>query len=852
MIERLFRFPTERKVFSNGLTLVHRPNFASEVFSIQVWVKTGSIHEGPLLGSGVSHFLEHMLFKGTERRDGKAIGREVHAMGGSINAYTTFDRTVYHLDGPSESFSQAADLLADLIFQSRISGDEVERERDVILREIDMGLDDPDRRLTQALFRTAFQRHPYGQPVIGHRELFNELQREDLLNYHKERYIPNNIVVSVVGAVSREPCAEVIENTFGGYPRGRLAPVPVEEEPTQLAARREHAEGDFQVFRGGMAFKVPHLSHPDSPCLDTLAHALGGGESSLLWERLRNRRQLVHYVDCRNWNPGGRGLFWIGYVCDHENADTVERAIHECLQEVEDEGFDEAVVEKARRQALSSEISGRQTMSGQATRIGLGEVVLGDVHYARRYLKRLQGVQSGDLRTAARRYLVEDGLSVATLGAKPGAAKKDGTGPGTRPPPPFETVVMPGGARVLLQEDRRLPKLHMRCVFRGGPVYEPPGRRGVSALLAELLTKDTDRRSAEEISKRIEGLGGSFTGLSGNNTISLGLEVLPVDWEAAVELLEDALVRPAFEPATFQNELRAQIAEIKEEEDEVLEYGFRELRKRFFGEHPFAVAPAGRVEDLERLSRDDLVGHYERLITAPNLVLAVSGDFDREKLLERLRPLFVERMAAHSFEPVVPGACAGPEGPVEEVIEVDREQAVVLEAFPDAGLRDEEKSAVSEMLQELFNGMSSRLFERVRDEKGMAYYVGSTRVPGLESGMFAFYAGTHPDLIEDVSAEIDLEIDRVATGAVREEELERCRKRLKAGRTMGRQTFGARAMRAALQTSYGLSPEDDAAYARQLGAIDAGVLAGFVREYFKSSRKVRLVVRPKSGDAGGK
>ena len=259
IIERLFRAPVERHVLDNGLTLVHRPDFSSEVVSVQVWVKTGSIHEDELIGSGLSHYLEHLLFKGTARRDGKSISREVHAMGGSINAYTTFDRTVYYIDAPSKAFTQIVDVLSDIVLHSTLPEQEVERERDVILREIDMGLDDPDRQLSQALFRTAFKCHPYREPVIGHRVLYEQITRDELYAYYKSRYVPNNIVVSIVGAVPPENCLREVEATFGQAARGRLAPVQIEEEPIQLAKRRENIVGDYNVFRGGIGFKVPHL-----------------------------------------------------------------------------------------------------------------------------------------------------------------------------------------------------------------------------------------------------------------------------------------------------------------------------------------------------------------------------------------------------------------------------------------------------------------------------------------------------------------------------------------------------------------------------------------------------------------
>ena len=844
IIERLFKAPVERHVLDNGLTLVHRPDFSSEVVSVQVWVKTGSIHEDGLIGSGLSHYLEHLLFKGTARRDGKSISREVHAMGGGINAYTTFDRTVYYIDAPSQAFTQMVDVLSDIVLHSTLPAPEVERERDVILREIDMGLDDPDRQLSQALFRTAFQCHPYREPVIGHRALYEQVTRDELDAYYKSRYVPNNIVVSIVGAVTPEDCLREVEATFGQAARGRLAPVQIEQEPIQLATRREDIVGDYNIFRGGIGFKVPHLSHPDSPRLDALAHALGGGESSLLWERLRNQQKLVHYIDCRNWNPGGRGLFWISYVCDPEQQGEVESAIHAVIREVCEVGFDEAVVEKARRQALSGEINGRKTMSGQASRLGTGEVVIGDIHYGRRYLQRLQSVTPQDLQVVASTYLVEEGMSAVTLGPKPDAAATQSESIAeVLSLDPFELVEFNSGARLLLQQDKRLPKVHIRCVMRGGPFYEPTEQRGVSELLAELLTKDTAHRSASEISTLIDSIGGSFAATGGNNTLSFAIEVLPSDVEVALDLLSDALTCPIFDEATFRTELEAQIANLKEEDDEILDYGFRKLRERFFGEHPFAIASDGRVADLEQLTRLDVVAHFERLVTASNLVLSVSGDFDRADLQARLQPLLESGISTEPFTVDQTPTYPGPAEAVNVVEVMDREQAVVLQAYPDVGIKDQ-RYAVGEMLNELFSGMSSRLFERVREDKGMAYYVGSSRVVGLQSSMFVFYAGTHPSQAAEVIIEIDAEIARVAAGEVTEEELARCRTRLKAARPMGRQTIGARAMHTAINLTYELPLDDDAEHAEKLDRVDATAMSEFAKEFFDAQRQVRIVVQP--------
>ncbi len=843
LLDQLYRVAVERHVFDNGLTLVHRPDFSSEAVSVQVWVRTGSIHEGDLMGSGLSHYLEHMLFKGTERRDAKSISREVHALGASINAYTTFDRTVYYVDTPVDGFGAAVDVLADIVFESVVSEVEVNRERDVILREIDMGMDDPDRRMMQGVFQTAFQRHPYREPVIGHRALFEQVTREELWTYYKARYVPNNMVVAVVGAVTAEACRELIGERFGGYPRKRLAPVLVSAEPEQLAPRHFRMTGDYKVFRGALAFKVPHLSHPDSPRLDALAHALGGGESALLWQRLRNELKLVHYIDCRNWSPGERGLFWISYVCDADKSGEVEVALRDVLESVRVERLPDTVIGKARRQALSAEINGRKTVGGQASRLGLAEVVLGDLNYGRRYLRRLSEADSEQLREVAAAYLVEPGAAAVSLG--PDREEKRGVLSDIRAarPPGFEKQALRGGARLLLQPDRSLPKAHLRCLFLGGPAFEPEGKRGISAILAEMLTKDTAKRSAQEVSDQIEAVGGSFAASAGNNTLNLAIEVLPVDLDLALELLEEALTRPAFREDTLHTELAAQISYLQERDDEILEYGFRRLREEFFGKHPLAVDADGRIEDVEGISAQDLREHFDRLVRGENLVVAVAGDFDRGRVVSRLGGLLEKGVSTQPFRR--PERMAGEDTrESREVSErLKREQAVVLQGYPDVGILHEDH-IVGDVLNELLSGMSSRLFERIREDRGMAYYVGSTRVLGLHESLFVLYAGTHPEQAAEVSKEMDGELARIAAGDVLEMELERCRTRLKAARILGRQTIGSRAMHAGLEELYGLPVEDEAAYAARLEGVDAGRLAAFVRSKIRPDRRVLLRVGP--------
>ena len=563
LLENLWREPIERYSLANGLAVLLKRDSSSPVASVQVWVKTGSIHEGAHLGAGLSHYLEHMLFKGTERRAGREISATVQAQGGYINAYTTFDRTVYYIDMPGEHTAVAIDLLADATLRSTLPADEVTKEKDVILREIDMGLDDPDQRLAHALFDTAFRTHPYCQPIIGHRDVFAANTRADLVSYYHERYCPNNMVLVIAGDFEPAATRAAIEEHFGKTPRRRLAPVLVTEETPQLARRDRHLFEDVQVARCGLGWQIPGLTHPDTPALDLLAMVLGYGDSSILWDSIREKARLVHTIDAMTWSPGTSGLFYVSFLADPENRAPAEAAVIREIARVAKKGITSAALAKAVRQAVTSEINMRKTVSGQASRLGSAEVVVGDINYTRRYFEQLFALTPSDLKRVLRTYLVPERLTVVSSKPQADAAKWAPATSGITTSLDFEDIQLPNGAHLLLQFNHQLPNLHLRLGFAGGALIEPSGRRGVNSLLSTLLTKDTTRRSAEAVARSIEEVGGSFSDYSGNNSFGLVAEVLPGDAALALELISDAVLCPAFKPARLEIERESALAGLR-------------------------------------------------------------------------------------------------------------------------------------------------------------------------------------------------------------------------------------------------------------------------------------------------
>lgn len=832
----------ERIVLPNGLTVIIKPDHSAALASVQVWVKSGSIHEGEHLGSGLSHYLEHMLFKGTARRAGRDISATVQSHGGYINAYTTFDRTVYYIDLPSEHVEVAIDLLADAVFHSTLPADEVEKEKNVILREIDMGQDDPDQRLGEALFETAFHQHPYRLPIIGHRSVFAAVSREDLVGYYQARYVPNNTVVTIVGDVDLAAARGWVEKHFGAVPRSKLAPVLVPSEPPPLASRNRHLFEDVEVTRAGLGWQIPGLTHPDAPLLELLAMVLGNGDSAVLWQEVREKARLVHTVDVSSWNPGSVGLFYVSFTCEGDKREAATQAIIAAIQNTIKTGFTTAQIRKAIRQLVVGEINTRKTMSGQASRLGSAEVVVGDLTFAREYFNRLKDVTSASLIRMVKTYLIPSRLTSVSLNPQTSTSAAAMTTTKTSSGlTPFEEHRLSNGARLLWQKEARLPNVHLRLMVRGGLMHEPAQQRGASALLATLLTKDAGKYSAAAVAQRIESVGGSFSAFAGNNVLSLSLECLPPDFDLALDVLRNAVLAPRFKAATFATERDAQLAELKQDADDIVTYARKALRRKFFGSHPLALDSHGDVEGVTAATTRTVKELHEKLFVAGNVVLAVAGDISPKAVIPKLEKLLAAfpKRPVPAAEPFFQDTAS-----VGDFVEIQpREQAVVFQGYPGPGVLSPD-FYVGDVADELFSGMASTLFERVREEKGLAYFVRSSRVMGIQSGLFSFYAGTAPAHADEVLAEFDREIRRVAEGGVGEAELKRCQVRIKAAKRQSMQTNGSRAMQAMLNAIYGLPINDWQEFDAKIDAVTSADLATFAQRRLLVSRRVQLTVGP--------
>src|SRR5881398_2356064 len=504
-------------ILPNGLTIIVQEDHSAPVASVQAWCATGSIDEDQHLGAGLSHILEHMLFKGTKTQSANRIAQSVQDVGGYINAYTSFDRTVFWIDVPKDGVATALDVLSDAMMNSTLPPEEYQKEQEVIRREFAMGMDDPDRMVTLLLFGTAYQRHPYRFPVIGELEIYNQLTQEKVMQYYKTRYVPNNLTFVVVGDVDAEKVRQRLAELFKSYPEESLKPLFNPAEPPQLGRREVNQEFGTELTHLSLAWHIPELTNPDVPALDLLSTILGEGRSSRLYRRVREESGLAFGVSAFSYTPGDPGLLGVDATVDPKKRDAAEKLILQIVAEVKQAGVTADELMKAKKMSLSHHLDALTTMRGQASDLGSNWLLTRNLNFSRDYLTAVQKVTLDDIRRVAAKYLVDQNLTVASLNPKGSVgAKQEASKPA--PIAEIQKFELSNGLRLVVREDPRLPLVSMSALFRSGLLAETPKTNGITRLTARVLLKGTKTRTAEQIANQIEAVGGSIGSDAGNNS----------------------------------------------------------------------------------------------------------------------------------------------------------------------------------------------------------------------------------------------------------------------------------------------------------------------------------------------
>jgi zinc protease len=824
----------------NGLTVIVREDHSAPVVSAQAWCMSGSIHEGRWLGAGLSHVLEHMLFKGTATRPGSRIDQEVQEAGGYMNAYTSFDRTVYHIDVPNTGARTAIDILCDIMQNATLPPDELAKEMDVIRREMDMGQDDPGRRASRRLFEVAYTRSPYRFTIIGYPDVFNELKPDDIRGYYHEIYSPNNCFYVVAGDVKSHDVVAQIRDSYAKTKSRPLPPAVLPAEPKQTAPREVIEEAAIELGHFHFAWHIPELRHPDVPAMDVLSVLLGGGRSSRLFQQIRERQGLAHHVDAWTYSPGLPGVFGMSAIVDADKFTAARDAMLAEVEKVKINVVSADELQKAVKQFVSATLATRKTMEGQAQNLGGNWIAANDLNYSERYLAAVKRVTLADIQRVARFYLTDENRTLYAL-LPTGAAPKSAAESSETRDFPIQKFELANGLKLLLKKDSRLPFVEFRAVLQGGVLAESPANNGITRLYSNMLLKGTARRSAEKIATEIESIGGHLDSYGGNQSFGLNAEVLSADFMVGLDLVSDVLLNPGFPANELEREREIQIASIAARKDDLLKSASVAMRRVLFDGKGFGLDPLGTEETVQRLSAADLRAFHQKLAVPNNCVLAIYGDIDVATTKAAVEKVFGGWKRGENFKPAATTAKAPASDRVSETR--DKKQAVLVIGFPGTTIHDDDHYAL-ELIHEACSDLGSRLFLRIREQLGLAYYCGSQNFAGIVPGYFAFYTGTEPAKAELVESELLREAELLRTEGLTDAELKRAKAKIIGQKKIHRQDIGNLASITALDELYGLGFQHSELDDAKFEAVTLDQIKAVAQKYLKPGAFVVSVVKP--------
>ncbi len=776
----------------NGLRVYLKPIPGAPVVTTMVAYKVGSADEN-LDATGLSHYLEHLMFKGTDKILPGDIDRITLKNGGSNNAYTDTDYTIFHFDFAADRWEKALEIEADRMQNLRIDDrHEFEKEKEVVVSELESDEDQPwdleQKAILPLLFGTTA---PYGHPVIGERAHVRSATAPVIKGHYDSWYAPNNAALVVCGGFDPAQAMGRIQQLFGAIPTKQLPARKMAGDAKRPGPIVERLSSKFEVPRLLMGFNTVRSGDADFYALEVLQAILSNGKTSRLYRKLVEGDEIAGSIGSSN--TGGRYPGWFSVQVELLKGKSTEHADKLVLAELKrlrDEPASPEELARVKRGILVNAIMARESVHGLADSIARG-VTTNDLDYLKSYLPRIAAVTAQDVQVAAKKYL--DPAQSVVVWSMPG--KQAGAGRGAfgfrisdfgftsriREPQAAsrkrsaaevggakdfslkdaKRVVLDNGLTLLLFENHRLPIVVAAANVFDTRLHEPAGQSGLAALTGRLLDEGSDQHSGPEIAELIENAGGTLE----LNTSGGSVSVLSPDRGLGLRLLFECLSRARFPQEAFAREQVQQLSEIEDawsQPDTRATMVFREI---VYGGHPWGRSSLGNRQTVTALTREACVTFHRKVFVPNNTAVALVGDFDGAAIVEEIKKLTAGWKRAEIAKPHA-GNVDKPQGFVERILTMPA-SAQLHFYLGHVGVRranpDFYKLLVMDYVLGTGPGFTDRLSAQLRDREGLAYTVSAniSSSAAEEPGVFTCYIGTDPKNYGLVKQRFLLELNRI-------------------------------------------------------------------------------------------
>ncbi len=806
------QFDYQEIVLDNGLRVISLEDFSCPIVAVHLWYHVGSKDEDPAR-QGFAHMFEHMMFRGTDRLGSTDHFDLIRKTGGTCNAYTSFDQTVYTQTLPANQLNLALWLEAERMSMLKIDQDAFDTERKVVEEERRVGLNRPYGRLLENILPHLFPDHPYAWSTIGSIPHLRSASVPELRDFWKGHYVPNNATLIVVGAVKHAEVQQLAKRNFGWIP-GYVEPARIAAPEWQPFEKEEITikEKNAPTPIVGVCFRGVPLNHPDADAISVMTSILGGGESSRVYRRLvaEDESAVVAFAGALNLEQDGVIGCGAALTPLGGNMDKVIAALKEEIQEMQEEPVSELELEKVRNQSLRSLVTEGLTVSSKASALGSAAVLEGDASRVNTRLERLRRVTAEDVQRVAVKYMdlnnfltirvnrnllgalgsllgMKDDIEDAPItGAKETNAPTPGREGLSRPQDrlaaspiaglldfdtnsDFDELTLDNGLKVVVVENHETPYVSVYLGLDAGAVNE--SKPGTASTAFGLLTKGTKQHSEKELAEELESNAISLSGSAGMDTSGISMSCLPDQMDRGMRLLSEVVLEPTMPESEFKKLIKQTRTAMIVSEKEPSSIADREFRRRMYGDHPYARSSSGESKDLDELDLEDLKSWWQTYSRPDLATLVVAGDTDMAEVGQLVKQ-YLGSWTARGSKPVA-NAFELPERNNTHIYLVDNPGVQTqLRVGHLSFSHDDPSYFPSRVVSGYFGGaFSSRLNETIRVKKGLTYGARGGFSASKQAGSFRVSTYSKNDTaIEAVQAILE-ELERLQSERPSDKEL---------------------------------------------------------------------------------
>lgn len=829
----------------NGQTVVIEQVKNNPIVTIDTWIKTGSINEDDS-NSGISHFLEHLFFKGTETHPTGDFDKILESKGAITNAATSKDFTHYYITISSKYFDKALELHADMLLHPQVPRKEMEKERKVVLEEIAKDANSPVNICYENLNNLLYTTHPYKRKVIGSAKVVENVSREEILNYYKQHYAPSNMTTIIIGDVDPQHALAEIKKDFN-KPYQKINNPKYKKEKMLSSQKRNVSYMPTQTGYMMIGFRDADISSNDTYALDVLATILGNGRSSRLYQSLKEQKQLVNSISAGNSTMKDDGIFIINANFLPHNAQKVENAIFTEISKIKGFGVSDADLKIAKKIIESDTYYSRESVSNIAQELGYVITLTGNSDYYNSYLNKINKVTANDIKRVANKYLTKNNSAISIILPE----RKDCIAPLNNKSTHTADLIssnntttkykLDNNATLLLTDNVYNDIVAISIQMKGGKFLEPV--RGTSTLFADLLMKGTEKYSAIELAKALEENGINISFTPSADAFNISVQTTKNQVETAIELLDDMLNNSTFDDIEIEKDRTLTLNKIRQSKDNPLNLAIDGYKSQIYKDSVYSTSYTLMEKSIPNVTREDIKLYQASILNPENIVISVNGNVDKNKLINGFGNMFVDKKQGkfNYTKYSIPKITAYS----QKIKKIDKQQtAWVILGWQTDGVCNTKDYATLEVINTILgSGMSSRLFRSVREQEGLAYQVGTSYKPNILAGAFNVYVGTNPNTLEKAKEKMLNEINKLKTQFVSDKELKEAKDRLLGEFVIALETNSDKATTIGWFEASGRGYDFIDKYTNLINSVTVSDIVEVANKYFKGNYVTSIITR---------